>query len=286
MIRNPCSGGVVAIAPPVRDRRIVAVAAPGTGGRVWPYWGRGGVPPRRRVDGLRGHGTLLRVAGAGQPRPDGGRGAGPPGPRGSHRGLGRALPQAARAGTPAGRPAALRGGMAASPRRGGPLRRMAHLVRTGGRRPPAGRRGGRVGASPPAGRGRGRHARAHPHRARRARPGGRRHAAASARTGKRPGLLGLDIPGAARAAAADRQGGRARRAGRPALPGRGRAASSCSSATWWCRSGTSPTNSSRRSPRSAGAAARSNCSTRWPGAVRWPTCATRTTAARSVSCTR
>ena len=67
--------------------------------------------------------------------------------------------------------------------------------------------------------------------------GGRRHAAASARAGERPGLLGLDIPGAARAAAADRQGGRARRAGRPALPGRGRARASCSSATWWCRSG-------------------------------------------------
>src|SRR5579871_522488 len=129
MIRNPCSGGVVAIAPPVRERRIVAVVAPGTGARVWPYWVRGVSPPRRRADGLRYHGAPLRVARPGQPWAHGGRGTRPPRPRGRHRGLGAALPRAARAGVPARRPTARRGGLARRPRRGGALRRMARPVR-------------------------------------------------------------------------------------------------------------------------------------------------------------
>ena len=288
MIRNPCSGGVVAIAPPVREGRIVAVAAPGAGARVWPYWGRWSRSPLDdALDGLRGHGdpatgrSAWPTTGPWRPRPWPTWAARTPSPRWVEhyrRRLEPAPPPADRPLSEEDWPQALGRGRA--------LRGLARVVRARGRRPPARRRRRRVGPAPPAGRGRRGHARAHPHRARRPRPGGGGHAPAPARVGERPGVLGLDLPGATRPTAADRQGGRARRARRPAVSGRGRAAPAAHQ-----RHGGAG-GRHRRRVRAGGRLARLERRPRrvarrsWPRAARWPICATRTTAAPSVSSTR
>ena len=106
--------------------------------------------------------------------------------------------------------------------------------------------------------------------------GGGRHAAPAPRGGDRARLLGLELPGAAGPAAADRARGRAQAlADLPYLP-EDDAAPRCSSATGWRRWPTSPTSSNRRSPRSGGVAEPSSCSTSWRSVARWPTCATLT----------
>ena len=45
MILMPCSGGVVAIGPPVVEGRIVAAAGQGAGAPAPPYWGDGDARP-------------------------------------------------------------------------------------------------------------------------------------------------------------------------------------------------------------------------------------------------
>ena len=137
--------------------------------------------------------------------PDGRRGPGPPGPRGRHRGLGRAATGGASS-RPRRRPTGRsprRTGRRPSARRSASPDWLALFEREVADRPPVAVVGewaprllpGTIGAAAP---------RPDPHRARGARPGRRRHAAAPARAGQRSGLLGLDLPGAARAAAADR----------------------------------------------------------------------------------
>ena len=168
---------------------------------------------------------------------------------------------------------------------GRPLPRMARAVRAGDRRPAHRGRGGGVGAAPAPRVRRRRHPRPHPHRPRAACARRRRHAAPAPRGGERPGLLGVELPGTARAAAADR----ARRCGRcawptcPTFPRTRRAR--CSSATGSPPWPTSPTNSSRRWRRSAGPARRWTCSTSWRRVERGRTCAMPTPAVRSASCT-
>ncbi len=125
MIRNPCSGGVVAIAPPVREGRIVAVTDPGAGAPGSSYWGDGVVTPRRRLDGVRGHGAQLRIARAGQPRSHGRRSARPPGARA----------------TPLAPGSSTTGGASSRPNR----RRTGRCPRRNGRRRWAKRRGSPTG---------------------------------------------------------------------------------------------------------------------------------------------
>ena len=185
---------------------------------------------------------------------------------------------------PAARPLDRRG-LARRTRAGRSLPRVAGALREGGRRPAGLCRGGRMGAASAARCDRGGHARADPHRPRRARPVGGRHATATPRARHRARVLGLELPRAPGAAAADRARAGARSAGRPALSPRGGAAPRSSSATGWHRSSTSPTSSSRRSPRWAGQAGPWSCSTGWRQVGLWPTFATRTPAERSASCT-
>ena len=52
MILNPCSGGVVAIGPPVVEGRIVAAAAPGTRSRTLAILGRWRRSPEALDDAL------------------------------------------------------------------------------------------------------------------------------------------------------------------------------------------------------------------------------------------
>ena len=210
MILNPCSGGVVAIGPPVVKGRIVAAAAraPAAGPRH-----TGAVETEALDDAL----TVFAAT-----APSTARSAwpttGPWSPRRwrtwagrRHPRLGGALPRPPRRGAATGAPPPARRGVAGRARRGGALPRVARPLRARDRRPPDGRGRGRVGAASAARHRRGGDARADPHRSRGARPRRGRHAAAPARGRERAGLLGLELPGAPGPAAADRARGCGRR---------------------------------------------------------------------------
>ena len=171
MILMPCSGGVVAIGPPVVEGRIVAVAAPGAGA---PPGHTGtmetvtalddaltvfaATAPRYGSLGLANHGPMAAEASRSwarpTPSPDGWSGTGV-------------------ASTPAPPPAAPPaggGGVAGRPRRRSRFPDwLALFEREVADRPPV-RGRGRMGAPPVAGHGRCGDPRPHPHRARRARP--------------------------------------------------------------------------------------------------------------------
>ena len=116
-----------------------------------------------------------------------------------HRGMGGALPPAPRRGAAAGEPAADRGGLARRARAGGPLPRVARALRARGGRPSRRRRGGRVGAAAAAGHDRRGDPRADPHRPRacaRWRRPTRRRDASRWRTGWRSGPRATsELPG-------------------------------------------------------------------------------------------
>ena len=193
MILMPCSGGVVAIGPPVVEGRIVAAAATGAGPRTSPYWGDGDGGPRRRLTvfagtaprygslGLANHGPMAAEALAHLGRDDAIAGW----VERYRLRLDEAPPPADRPLTEADWPAAL--GQA------GPLPRVAGALRERGRRPAGllpswanGRRAccparsgrPRTGSSAPGTRcaacRRGRHATAAPRGGDRARPSGPR----------------------------------------------------------------------------------------------------------------
>ncbi len=257
MILKPCSGGVVAIGPPVVEGRIVAAAAQGARGpdlAILVDGGDGG--PRRRPDrrsppprpdygslGLANHGPMAAEALAHLGR------------RRRHRGLGGRLPAPPRPGARRGGAAPHRGGLARGARAGRPLSRVARPLRAGdGRpapRPPSWASGPRAWC--PAAVGAATHGLIRTGHAVRALAGGR-HAAAAPRGRHRARVLGLELSGAARAAAPDRARGRrpTRWPTFPISPRTRRAR--CSSATGSPPWPTSPTSSNRRWPRSAGPA--------------------------------
>ena len=212
----------------------------------------------------------LRVARPGQPRPDGRRGAGAPGPRRRHRGLGGAATGARldEAPPPAGRPLTEEDWPAALGQADRFPEWLALFEREVADRPPAAVVGEWAPRLLPGCRRCG-HPRADPHRPRRARPG-RRPTPPPRRleVASGAGVLGLELPELPGPPLLIGHEGVARGAGRPAVPPRGRAAPGAHQRQGGGASPTSPTSSSRRWPRSAGPAARWSCSTSWPRAGR------------------
>ena len=223
----------------------------------------------------------LRPARAGQPRAHGRRGARPPGAGRRHRGLGGPLPAPPRRRPASGRPAGRRR-LAGRPGRRGALSRMARPLRARAGRPPARRRGGRMGAPaccpgrsapPPTGS-------SAPAHALRGLGGAdtppRRLELASALAFW--GSSYQELPGPPLLIGHQQ---RARGPGRAALPSRGRPAPAAHQ-----RHG-GPGDRHRRRVRAgrvlAGRRRRLHRAARtsWPPGVRWPTCATRTGAGPS-----
>ena len=254
MILMPCSGGVVAIGPPVVEGRIVAAPDPGAGPwlAILGRWRRhpSTTPspssrPRRPSTGR----SACRTTGRWQPRPwpawDA-RTTSPPWVE-QYRRAPRAAPP------PADRPLAEQEWPAALGRRTAfPTGRPSSSVSWPTDRPSA-VVGEWVPRLLPGTIGAATHGLIRTG-ARSARPRRRRHPAAAPRGGDRSRLVGLDLPGAARAPVAHRPPGRGRGPRRPAVPARGRAPRLADQrhggATW----PKSPTSSNRRWPRSAGPA--------------------------------